>query len=365
MTEITRAFTKTFSIAARADEAEVVLYDVIDPYYGISAAAVHEQLKAVGDVKRIRVRINSPGGSVFDGTAIYNILRAHPARKIVSVDGLAASMASIVAMAGDEIEMGEGAYMMVHDPLGVAVGDSAEMRDVAELLDRMKTQLVGIYARRTGRSEAEIAQLMQDETWMSAREAVAGRFADRVVPGLAVAARFFDKNPGRFRNVPASLLNQGAIPMSEEKLSTPGPATYQELKATFPKGGSEFITSQLDASATMDQARAAYQAMLEKRAEAAETKAAAAEAAVQKARADAEAKAKAVGQGVPPIGGNAGNSDDADGRGQDPIVVFNALVDAHVAKGLARGKAISRVVREHPEAHAAYLAAHNRAHGRS
>jgi ATP-dependent Clp protease, protease subunit len=157
----------------KSDTLELSLYGTIDPLWGdVSAVTVRDAIKAAGNAKTIHVRVNSPGGSVFDSVAIHSLLRSHPARKLVTVDGLAASAASIVMMAGDDIEIATGGFVFVHDPLGYVQGDAAEMRDMAGLLERMKGQLVGIYARRTGRTEADIVRMMAEETWMSAEEAV-------------------------------------------------------------------------------------------------------------------------------------------------------------------------------------------------
>lgn len=346
-----------FRIVCQADEAAITIYDVIDPFWGISAKDIANELKAAGDkVKTIRLRLNSPGGSVFEGTAIYNVLKQHPARVLVNIDGMAASMASVVAMAGDEIEMGEGAYLMVHDPIGsVWKGDSTELREMADLLDKMKDQLVGIYSRRTGRTEEDIRQLMAEETWMTATEAVAEKFADRTVPGLAVAASF---DPARFSRIPQALL-KGAPPMADAATTPvqPGPATFDELTAAFPKASAEFLVSQQACKATMSQAQAAYQAMLEKRAEEMEAKAAAAE----KSRFDAEAKLKAGASGqtiVPEVGGTKVGGDNSG----DPIAAWESALEALEAKGIKHAKAISKLVKENPEMHAAYLEAYNLKH---
>ena len=126
------------------------------------------------------MRINSPGGSVFDGVAIYNALKRHDAAITVWIDGIAASIASMIAMAGDEVVMPENAMLMLHDPSGLVVGTAADMRGMAEALDRMKAGMVAAYRDKSGRDDAEIEALMRDETWLSAQEAVALGLADRV-----------------------------------------------------------------------------------------------------------------------------------------------------------------------------------------
>ncbi len=178
--------------------AEVVIYDEIGAW-GVTSKAFVEALKSLGALDAITVRINSGGGDVFDGLAIYNTLRTNPARVTVVVDGLAASIASIIAMAGDEILMPENGWMMIHDPSAFIVGGAGDMEKMAETLRGIKQSLVGIYARRTGKDPAEIAGLMADETWMDGPAAVAAGFADEVYDALPVAANL---DLSKFQSVP-------------------------------------------------------------------------------------------------------------------------------------------------------------------
>ena len=126
-----------FDFRAQARGAEIVIYDEIGAF-GIPAKAFLDELKALGPVAELTVRINSPGGSVFDGVAIYNALKRHDARLTVWIDGIAASIASMIAMAGDEVVMPENAMLMLHDPSGLVMGTAADMRGMAEALDKMK-----------------------------------------------------------------------------------------------------------------------------------------------------------------------------------------------------------------------------------
>ncbi len=315
-----------------ATTAEITLYDVIDPLWGISAVSIRQQIKAIpATVKTIRVRINSPGGSIFDGTAIFNQLRSHPARKIVTVDGLAASIASVVAMAGDEIEMGEGAYMMIHDPLGYVRGAADDMRDMGDLLDKMKGQLVGIYARRTGRDAAEIDAMMGDETWFTATEAVDAGFADRTVPGLALAASF-DASRFRFVNCPPILKGKDM----SNKTDTTKPATVAELKAALGSDcPSDFLINALERELTVAEAQSEF---------------------ISHLKATAKKQPKI---GIAPIPSNGYGSEDG-----DPIAVWNAILHGYAREGIKEGKAMSRAVREHPQEHREYILAWNRSHGR-
>lgn len=146
----------------------------------VSSGKIIEALSSVPDVQRIDVFINSPGGDVFEGMAIYNTLKQHPAPVNVYVRGLAASAASLVAMAGDTITMGEGTFMMVHNAWSVVAGNARDLRDQAMLLDKIDGEIGGILASRSKNSEKQIQRWMRDETWFTAAEAVAAGMADRV-----------------------------------------------------------------------------------------------------------------------------------------------------------------------------------------
>lgn len=202
------------------NSADVYLYDIIGSGFfgGISADSFKSELKALGSVKQINVHINSDGGDVFEGKAIYTQLAQHPAKVVVYVDGLAASIASLIAMAGDEIQMAEGAFMMVHKAWGVAVGNDDEMMKTAKLLRTVTDTIIDTYASRTGDkcSRDEIAQLVGDETWLTAKDAVDKGFADKMAaPVRAAAAAVRDicgldgsviPAVARFKNTPRQLL---------------------------------------------------------------------------------------------------------------------------------------------------------------
>lgn len=158
--------------------AEVYIYDEIG-YFGVTADSFVRDVKNIG-ADRIELHLNSPGGDVFDGIAIYNVIREHPAEVAVSIDGLAASAASFIAMAGDEINIARNAEMMVHDAHGVCVGNAADMRDLAERMDKVSDNIASIYAERTGATVAEWRERMLGETWYSAEEAVSAGLADSI-----------------------------------------------------------------------------------------------------------------------------------------------------------------------------------------
>lgn len=160
------------------------LYDPIDSwggYWGVSAREFADTLDDLDDdVDTIELHLNSPGGEVFEGIAILNALRRHQARIVVVVDGLAASAASFIAMAGDEVIMARNAELMIHDAWGVGVGNAETMRDLADRLDKVSDNIADVYASKAGGDVADWRAAMRDETWYSADEAVAAGLADRV-----------------------------------------------------------------------------------------------------------------------------------------------------------------------------------------
>lgn len=164
-------------------DTTISLFDVIgeDGWSGggVTANRISAALRSIGN-KDITVRINSPGGDMFEGIAIYNLLRAHPAKVTVEVLGWAASAASIIAMAGDDIRMGLGSFMMVHNAWGVVIGNRHDMREAAELFEQFDAAIADIYEVRTGMKRADIEQLMDAETFMTAAQTVEYGFADVV-----------------------------------------------------------------------------------------------------------------------------------------------------------------------------------------
>lgn len=164
-----------------ADEAEVMLYDEVGGWLGATADEFINDLRGI-TAPNILLRVNSPGGSVTEGIAIANALRSHPANVTVQVDGIAASIASVIAMAGDHVRMMPNALLMVHEASGLCVGEAADMIKMAEVLDKISDNIAGAYSARAGGTEAEWRQVMKNETWYRGEEAVAAGLADEVVP---------------------------------------------------------------------------------------------------------------------------------------------------------------------------------------
>ncbi len=176
---------------ASSPTPEIYLYGRIgDSWFdeGISAANVVKDLNALGKKKDIIVRIDSGGGNVFEGTNIYNALVRNTAKITVHIDALAASIASAIAMAGEEIHMADNALMMIHEPAGSCAGTAADMRKMADTIDKARENLVGIYARRTGNKDSKISDWMRDETWFTATEALQAGMVTDITPGQKLAA---------------------------------------------------------------------------------------------------------------------------------------------------------------------------------
>lgn len=200
-----------YRVLARGDRAEVYLYGVIGQDWfgeGITAKQFADDLKKLKDVKTIDLRINSEGGDVFAGKAMYTLLVEHKARVVTHIDGLAASAASYIAMAGDEIRIAEGAFIMIHGAWTVAVGNAQDMRRTADLLETVNGTIRDVYVARTKREAKQVDDWMEAETWFTAREALDNGFADKIVENLRVAAAVRD--PARFKNLPTDLLPRRA-----------------------------------------------------------------------------------------------------------------------------------------------------------
>ncbi len=186
--------------------ADIYLYDEIgDSWYGESTSAkgFKKELDKIGDVKILNIYINSPGGSVFDGMAIYNQLKRHKAQKNVYVDGFAASIASVIALAGDKITIPKNAYFMIHQPWSITWGNAAEFRRMADALDTIEDGILNVYEGHSYLSRDRIKKMMEDETWMTGEEAFAYGFADEVGEEIQVAASVAKSEIwGKFKKAP-------------------------------------------------------------------------------------------------------------------------------------------------------------------
>lgn len=172
----------------KAESAEISIFDEIG-VWGVTAKNFIDELGTI-TAKDITLSINSPGGSVFDAIAIYNALRAKDAKVTVRVLGVAASAASLIAMAGDKIIMPENTYMMIHNPIGGCFGNAEDMRELADVLDKIGESIVATYVARTGKTTEEVKALLAEDTWFTAAEAVEMGFADETEAVLKIAASF-------------------------------------------------------------------------------------------------------------------------------------------------------------------------------
>lgn len=207
-----------YSIKAKAgaEAAEIFIYQDIGEslFGGVSAKTFVADLKAAGKVSHIDLRINSFGGDVFDGLAIYRKLVDHPASITAHVDGIAASIASVIAMAGDEIRISEAGQMMIHDASGLTVGNAADMRSMADVLDTVSASIADVYVKRTGQKHDTVRAWMADETWFGATKALELGFATAMAPNMAVAAKY-DPAKHRFKHPPQILAAIASNPIRD------------------------------------------------------------------------------------------------------------------------------------------------------
>ena len=210
-----------------------------DPWTGegVTAAQVKEALKAMGKAPVV-VSLNSPGGDAFEGVAIYNLLREHPGEITVRVLGLAASAASVVAMAGDRIEMGEAAFLMIHSAWGVVIGNRNDMREFADLLDALDRSVAEVYARRSGQEVKAVLKMMEKETWLDAENAIETGFADAsFAHEKAASAVFVGGSPRSAQPPPVALLAaSGNRQRPAVRLSFSAPGASGSQSTTLPKG---------------------------------------------------------------------------------------------------------------------------------
>ncbi|MEJ8811410.1 head maturation protease, ClpP-related [Variovorax ureilyticus] len=190
-----------FKFKNSASGSTLSIYDEIG-VLGVQASDFRQQLDAVQS-PTLALEINSPGGDVFAGVAIYNMLKASGKTIAVKVMGVAASAASLIAMAGDTIEMPENTFMMVHNPLTGIYGNAEDLREAADVLDKIGESLLAAYVGKTGMPEAEMKALLAHDTWLTAGEALTKGFATKVTPAINAQASFSMKRADLPANVAA------------------------------------------------------------------------------------------------------------------------------------------------------------------
>lgn len=265
-----------FRMQAKEDQtADIYIYDEIGGW-GISARRFTEDLLSLGNLSHINLHIHSPGGEVFDGIAIYNQLKNHSATITVYIDGLAASMASVIAMVGDTVIMPKNAMMMIHKPWGVSWGDANDMREYADLLDKLENVLIPAYVAKTGKTTEEITAMLEQETWLDGDECVEHGFADKVIEPVKAMASLTSKRIEEFSSMPSAIKNQitpknTTSPTQPHPTPVPAPepqpsATYADeqarlngIKDLFAMFGGRhndlMITCLADASCSIEKAR--------------------------------------------------------------------------------------------------------------
>ncbi len=223
-------------LRAQADDsADLYLYDIIGGWFGINAGQVVTELRSLR-ASTLRVHINSPGGDVFDGLAIYNALKRWAGGTVETlVEGLAGSIAGVIALAGRTVTMAPASFFMIHDPHGVAIGGAERMRHMAGLLDQTGSLLADVYAEKTGAPLAEVRTWMRKETWYTAAEALTAGFADALLeadPVEARAAAAFDLSA--YAHVPAALARPTpSKPPASIRPPRPRPAPAREQAAAL------------------------------------------------------------------------------------------------------------------------------------
>ncbi|WP_425330226.1 head maturation protease, ClpP-related [Virgibacillus salexigens] len=212
-------------MATDENVGEIYIYGDIESYKFIeedtTATSFKEDLDGLGDVSSINLYINSPGGSVFEGLAIYNMLKRHKAHVNVQVDALAASISSVIAMAGDTIYMPKNSMLMIHNAWTMAVGNSADLRKMADDLDRISQSSMQSYLEKAGDklSEDKLKEMLDAETWLSADEAKGLGLADVVLESNQMAASINNDLFANYKNVPKQLQKEEKQAISSQEMA--------------------------------------------------------------------------------------------------------------------------------------------------
>jgi ATP-dependent protease ClpP protease subunit len=212
------------------DEAEILLYDEVGGW-GTYADDFVAELKAI-TAPKIRLRVNSPGGSVFEGLAVANALRSHSSEVTVQVDGIAASIASVIAMAADRVVVQPQAMLMLHDAAGVCLGNAQDMIEMASLLDKISDNIAGAYAEKAGGTAEDWRQVMVKETWYTAEEAVEAGLADEVLPARKQQSEPDEAEPA-MRQFDLAAYGYAGPARPETPKSEPTPAAQAEAQPTL------------------------------------------------------------------------------------------------------------------------------------
>ena len=224
---------KWYNIQNKAGEtADVYIFDEIGTY-GITAQEFINDIKDLKDLP-INLRINSLGGDVFDGMAMYNVIKRREAKTTVYIEGIAASIATIIALGADEVVMAENSLFMIHNAWGGTMGEAKDMRKTAETLDKISGELTDIYRKKTGLSYDVLAEMMDEETWLNAEEAFELGFVDTISDSIKVAAKY---DVSKFKNITQEQIqNKLSININNKKMTN-------ELKEWFNNKVEEIVTA--------------------------------------------------------------------------------------------------------------------------
>ena len=222
-----------YNIKAEASNksADVYIFDEIGTF-GLTAQSFIEEIKSYKDTP-MSLHINCVGGDVFEGMAIYNVLKKRTARTTVYIEGIAASMGSVIALAGDEVVMAENSLFMIHDAWGGAMGEATEIRKTAALLDKISGEIADIYTKKTNLPYNRVQEMMDEETWLSADEAFNLGFIDSISDAIKVAAKY---DVSKFKNITdKEIQNKLSVNLKSKKMT-------EELKNWFNAKVEEIIT---------------------------------------------------------------------------------------------------------------------------
>ena len=224
---------KWYNIQNKAGKpADVYIFDEIGTY-GITAQEFITDIKDLKDTP-INLRINSLGGDVFDGMAMYNVIKRREAKTTVYIEGIAASIATIISLGADEVVMAENSLFMIHNAWGGTMGEAKDMRKTAETLEKITGELTDIYRKKTGLSYDALAEMMDEETWLNANEALEMGFIDTISDSIKVAAKY---DVSKFKNITQEeIQNKLSININNKKMTN-------ELKEWFNNKVEEIVTA--------------------------------------------------------------------------------------------------------------------------
>ena len=224
---------KWYNIQNKAGEtADIYIFDEIGTY-GVTAQDFISEIKGLKDMP-INLRINSLGGDVFDGMAMYNVIKRREAKTTVYIEGIAASIATIIALGADEVVMAENSLFMIHNAWGGTSGEAKDMRKTAETLDKITSELTDIYVKKTGLSYDALAEMMDEESWLNAQEAFDLGFIDTISDSIKVAAKY---DVSKFKNITQEeIKNKLSININNKKMTN-------ELKEWFNSKVEEIVAS--------------------------------------------------------------------------------------------------------------------------